>query len=86
MLTSLALIFLVGLLFRLAGVWLCMIGTGFSVRERLYCVIACLPKAAVQAAIGSVLLSLGRPCGKLVVSAAVLSILITAPWALSEWM
>ena len=70
---------LIGLLFRSVGVWLCMIGTGLNTRERLYCVIAYLPKATVQAAIGSVPLSLGLPCGKLVLSVAVLSILITAP-------
>jgi len=46
---------------------------------RLFCVIAYLPKATVQAAIGSVPLSLGLPCGKLVLSVAVLAIQITAP-------
>lgn len=48
-------------------------------KERLFCVIAYLPKATVQAAIGSVPLSLGLPCGKIVLSVAVLAILITAP-------
>ena len=74
-----ALMMAVGLLFRSAGVWLCMLGTGLNRRERLFCVIAYLPKATVQAAIGSVPLSLGLPCGRLVLSVAVLSILITAP-------
>ena len=69
----------VGLLFRCAGVWLCMIGTALNRKERLYCVIAYLPKATVQAAIGSIPLALGLPCGNLVLSVAVLSILITAP-------
>ena len=69
----------VGLLFRSAGVWLCMLGTGLNTKERLYCVVAYLPKATVQAAIGSVPLSLGLPCGNIVLSVAVLSILITAP-------
>ena len=69
----------VGLIFRSAGVWLCMIGTRLDRKERLYCVIAYLPKATVQAAIGSVPLSLGLPCGNIVLSVAVLSILITAP-------
>ncbi|MGM9619337.1 MAG: cation:proton antiporter [Oscillospiraceae bacterium] len=69
----------VGLLFRSAGVWLCMLGTGLNTKERLYCVIAYLPKATVQAAIGAVPLSLGLPCGNIVLSVAVLSILITAP-------
>ena len=69
----------IGLLFRCAGVWLCMTGTALDRKERLYCVIAYLPKATVQAAIGSVPLALGLPCGHIVLSVAVLSILITAP-------
>ena len=69
----------VGLLFRCAGVWLCMVGTALNRKERLYCVIAYLPKATVQAAIGSIPLALGLPCGNIVLSVAVLSILITAP-------
>lgn len=69
----------IALLFRSVGVLLCLIGTPLNRKERLYCVIAYLPKATVQAAIGSVPLSLGLPCGKLVLSIAVLSILITAP-------
>ena len=58
---------------------LCLLGTKLNRKERLFCVIAYLPKATVQAAIGSVPLALGLPCGKLVLSVAVLSILITAP-------
>lgn len=69
----------IGLLFRCAGVSLCLLGTKLNWKERLYCVIAYLPKATVQAAIGSVPLSLGLPCGNIVLSVAVLSILITAP-------
>lgn len=62
-----------------AGVVLCLAGTKLSRRERLFCVIAYLPKATVQAAIGSVPLAMGLPCGKIVLSVAVLAILITAP-------
>lgn len=69
----------VGLLFRCVGVLFCMLGTKLNRKERLYCVIAYLPKATVQAAIGSVPLALGLPCGNIVLSVAVLSILITAP-------
>lgn len=69
----------IGLIFRSVGVCLCLLGCGYSKKELLYCVIAYLPKATVQAAIGSVPLSLGLPCGNLVLSVAVLSILITAP-------
>lgn len=65
--------------FRSVGVLLCLIGTNLNKKERFYCIIAYLPKATVQAAIGSVPLSLGLPCGNLVLSIAVLSILITAP-------
>ena len=73
------LMIVVGLLFRCIGVWLCVLGTKLNGKERLYCIIAYLPKATVQAAIGSVPLALGLPCGKIVLSVAVLSILITAP-------
>ena len=69
----------VSLAFRSVGVWLCLLGTALRRRERAFCVIAYLPKATVQAAIGSVPLSMGLPCGQLVLSVAVLSILITAP-------
>lgn len=70
---------LVALVFRSLGVLLCLVKTKLNVRERLYCVLAYLPKATVQAAIGSVPFSLGLPCGKIVLSVAVLSILVTAP-------
>ncbi len=69
----------IALSFRALGVCLCMLGTSLSRRERLFCVIAYLPKATVQAAIGSVPLSMGLPCGQIVLSVAVLAILITAP-------
>lgn len=70
---------IIALMFRSLGVMLCLIGTKLNAKEKLYCVIAYLPKATVQAAIGSVPLSLGLPCGKIVLSVAVLSIIITAP-------
>lgn len=73
------LMILIVLVFRSVGVLLCMPGTKLNRKERLFCVIAYLPKATVQAAIGSVPLALGLPCGRLVLSVAVLSILITAP-------
>ena len=67
------------LVFRAAGVCLCTAGTALDRKERLFCVIAYLPKATVQAAIGSVPLAMGLPCGQIVLSVAVLAILITAP-------
>ena len=56
-----------------------MLGTKLNKKERLFCVIAYLPKATVQAAIGSVPMAMGLSCGKIVLSVAVLAILITAP-------
>ena len=69
----------IALVFRSIGVLVCLIGTKLNSKEKLYCIIAYLPKATVQAAIGSVPLSLGLSCGNIVLSVAVLSILITAP-------
>ncbi len=74
-----ALVILLALVFRSAGVLLSTAGTPLTRRERLFCVLAYLPKATVQAAIGGVPLALGLPCGQLVLSVAVLGILITAP-------
>lgn len=67
------------LLFRAVGVTICLIKTPLNYKERLFCIIAYLPKATVQAAIGSVPLAMGLPCGNIVLSVAVLAILITAP-------
>ena len=67
------------LLFRTCGVLLCTAKTALNGKERLFCVIAYLPKATVQAAIGSVPLAAGLPCGKIILSVAVMAILITAP-------
>ena len=67
------------LLFRTAGVLICLIKTPLSAKERLFCVIAYLPKATVQAAIGSVPLAAGLPSGNIILSVAVLAIIITAP-------
>ena len=67
------------LIFRMAGVFLCLVGTSLSYRERLFCMIAYCPKATVQAAIGSIPLSMGLPSGNIILTVAVLSILITAP-------
>lgn len=70
---------LAALVFRGIGVAISLLGTELNLKERLFCVIAYLPKATVQAAIGSVPLAMGLPCGKIVLSVAVLAILITAP-------
>lgn len=72
-------VILFSLLFRMAGVFVCMIKTQLTLKERVFCMIAYLPKATVQAAIGSLPLAMGLPCGKIVLTVAVLAILITAP-------
>ena len=73
------LVIFLSLIFRMAGVFVCVLGTGLSWKERLFCAISYLPKATVQAAIGSVPLTAGLGCGKMILSVAVLAILITAP-------
>lgn len=67
------------LVIRSVGVCLCVASTKLTKKERLFCVIAYLPKATVQAAIGATPLAMGLPCGNLVLSVAVLAILLTAP-------
>lgn len=67
------------LVLRSVGVLVCLIKTDLTVKEKLFCVIAYLPKATVQAAIGSVPLMMNLPCGEVVLSIAVVAIIITAP-------
>lgn len=67
------------LIFRMAGVLLCVTKTPLSPKERAFCTLAYTPKATVQAAIGAIPLSLGLACGQTVLTAAVLGILLTAP-------
>lgn len=67
------------IIFRMAGVFLCLIKTKLLMRERLFCMIAYMPKATVQAAIGGVPLAMGLSCGNIVMTVAVFSIIITAP-------
>lgn len=67
------------LLFRMIGVYLCVLGTNLNAKERLFCMLAYIPKATVQAAIGGVPLAMGLACGNMVLTVSVISILITAP-------
>lgn len=76
---SALLMIVIALSFRSVGVALCLLRTALTWKERIFCIIAYLPKATVQAAIGSVPLTLGLSCGKITLSVAVLAILITAP-------
>lgn len=73
------LMILLALVVRSLGTALCVAGTKLTRQERLFCVLAYLPKATVQAAIGATPLAMGLDCGKIVLSVAVLAILITAP-------
>ncbi|MGN1089194.1 MAG: cation:proton antiporter [Huintestinicola sp.] len=70
---------LLALVFRMAGVFLSVCGTKLNGKEKLFCMLAYTPKATVQAAIGAVPLAMGLSCGRLALTCAVLSILITAP-------
>ena len=73
------LMILLALVVRSLGTALCVAGTKLTRQERLFCVLAYLPKATVQAAIGATPLAMGLDCGKIVLSVAVLAILMTAP-------
>ena len=75
-----ALVLILGvLLVRMAGVWCCLLGTGLHRKEKAFCMIAYMPKATVQAAIGAVPLSMGLACGETILTIAVTAILVTAP-------
>lgn len=75
-----AILLILGVLcFRMLGVFLCCIHTELSRGERLFCMLAYMPKATVQAAIGGIPLSMGLACGNTVLTIAVMAILITAP-------
>lgn len=75
-----ALIVIAGaLVFRMLGVFVCLLGTGLRRKEKLFTMMAYTPKATVQAAIGGIPLALGFACGDTVLTAAVLAIVLTAP-------
>lgn len=67
------------LIFRMAGVFVCLLKTKLNIKERAFCMLAYMPKATVQAAIGGMPLAMGLSCGNIVLSVAVIAILITAP-------
>ena len=75
-----ALIVIIGaLVFRMFGVFVCLLGTSLKRKERLFTMLAYTPKATVQAAIGGIPLALGFACGDVVLTVAVLAIVLTAP-------
>lgn len=67
------------LLFRMLGVFVCLLGTSLGGKEKVFLMMAYTPKATVQAAIGGIPLSLGFACGDMVLTVAVLAIVLTAP-------
>ena len=76
--SAILLLFMV-LAFRMFGVLLCLIGTGFTKKEKAFCMLAYTPKATVQAAIGGIPLAMGLSCGNTVLTVSVIAILLTAP-------
>lgn len=74
------LLVILALVFRMMGVVISLVKTKLNKKERLFCAVAYTPKATVQAALGTVPLVMGLPCGEIVLTVAVISILITAPF------
>ena len=73
------LLILLALIFRMFGVFICLLNTKLNKKEKLFAMIAYTPKATVQAAIGGIPLSLGLSCGDIILTVAVLAIVLTAP-------
>lgn len=73
------LILLIGLIARGVGVYISLLGTNFSIKEKLFTIVAYMPKATVQAAIGAIPLMSGVASGEVILAIAVMSILLTAP-------
>jgi NhaP-type Na+/H+ or K+/H+ antiporter len=73
------LLILGGLVARSVGTWISLMGSELDAREKLFAIVAYIPKATVQAAIGAIPLAAGLPGGEIILAVAVLSILITAP-------
>lgn len=67
------------LLFRMLGVFVCVLGTGLTFKENLFTMLAYTPKATVQAAIGGLPLAMGLDCGQIVLTVSVVAIMLTAP-------
>lgn len=76
---SAIIIVILAFIIRMIGVFICMLKTNLNMKERFFCMIAYMPKATVQAAIGGIPLAMGLACGEKVLTVAVLAILITAP-------
>lgn len=74
-----AAIIIIGLVGRSLGAYLSVMKTDYNLKEKMFCIVAYIPKATVQAALGSIPLELGLPGGELILAVCVLSIIITAP-------
>ena len=74
------LLVILALVFRMMGVAVSLVKTKLNKKERLFCMVAYTPKATVQAVLGTVPLAMGLSCGEIVLTVAVISILITAPF------
>ncbi len=72
-------IIIIGLAARSAGVYLALAGSNLNLQEKIFCIIAYMPKATVQAAIGAIPLSMGVASGQEILAIAVIAILFTAP-------
>lgn len=66
-------------IFRALGVMLSLSGTKLNIKEKVFCVFSYIPKATVQAAIGSIPLMSGLDCGVIILFVSVVAILTTAP-------
>lgn len=69
----------ISLTIRSLGVLISLIGTDLSFKERVFCIIAYLPKATVQSAKAAIPLQMGVAGGEIMQAIAILSVLITAP-------
>lgn len=76
---SAVILILIVLVFRMTGVFVCLIGTKLNTKEKVFCMLAYTPKATVQAAIGGLPLAMGLACGNIVLTVSVVAILLTAP-------
>ena len=72
-------VILSALLFRMAGVFVCLIKSKVGLKERIFAMLAYTPKATVQAAIGGLPLAMGLACGETVLTVSVVAIILTAP-------
>ncbi len=72
-------IIIVGLIFRSIGVYLCLLKSSYTIKERIFIIISYLPKATVQASIGGIALSYNLGCGNIILAVSIISILFTAP-------